>query len=249
MMLRVARVLLIACGAAISSADALAATARPRRAAAMTMAADAPSASAVLRAGSAVVTPLLKPIYSVLAPLQAGKYDEAATRAAIEKDVKTSPVVVYTYDLSPFCNEVRLARPHVVVWLRDGLEMKIPSAVARAGHVAARSARRQVPRRVARQGVDPGADGAGRRRDSRRAREDDGPDFPAARLRRRQERWGALLGDTGPRSRARCRRAHPHAQESARTVDARRGPLCSPPHIKKESLNSPWCWWLPYLLW
>lgn len=58
----------------------------------------------VLRAASAVVTPVMKPIASQFAPLQAGSYDEKAVLAEIKKETKNS-VVVYTYDLSPFCIE------------------------------------------------------------------------------------------------------------------------------------------------
>uniref|UniRef100_A0A7S4K7U7 GST N-terminal domain-containing protein n=1 Tax=Odontella aurita TaxID=265563 RepID=A0A7S4K7U7_9STRA len=68
----------------------------------------------ILESVSAIVTPLLKPIYKVLAPLQAGSNGEdtkaynadiANTKAAIEKEISSSRVVVYTYSLSPFCTE------------------------------------------------------------------------------------------------------------------------------------------------
>lgn len=52
---------------------------------------------------------LLKPLFSILAELQALGYDRDATRAALEEEVRSAPVVIYTYSLSPFCTEaVRL---------------------------------------------------------------------------------------------------------------------------------------------
>jgi glutaredoxin len=68
--------------------------------------------SALLGAASAVVTPLLSPVYRFQAPAQArvlglfaGGYDAAAARAEVEQTVKSAPVVVYSYPLSPFCTE------------------------------------------------------------------------------------------------------------------------------------------------
>ncbi|CAJ1328592.1 unnamed protein product [Effrenium voratum] len=48
---------------------------------------------------------LLKPIFAAEAKLQALAYDEEAIRAQIAEEVKSAPVVVYTYALSPFCTE------------------------------------------------------------------------------------------------------------------------------------------------
>jgi len=48
---------------------------------------------------------LLKPIFAAEAKLQALGYDEEEIRAKISEDVKSAPVVVYTYGLSPFCTE------------------------------------------------------------------------------------------------------------------------------------------------
>lgn len=57
---------------------------------------------------------LLKPVYKVLAPLQAGsskenefeyKRDVADAKAKIYDEILSKPVVVYTYELSPFCFE------------------------------------------------------------------------------------------------------------------------------------------------
>ena len=62
--------------------------------------------SDALRIASAIVTPLLKPVYKQLAPLQAGKeYDVEAVQKQVKEDIKSAPVVVYTYTLSPFCAE------------------------------------------------------------------------------------------------------------------------------------------------
>lgn len=60
----------------------------------------------ILQAISSLITPVLKPVYKILAPLQAGEeYNSEKVRAQIGKDIQSSPVVVYTYTLSPFCTE------------------------------------------------------------------------------------------------------------------------------------------------
>ncbi|CAK9083348.1 Glutaredoxin-C6 (Glutaredoxin-C2 homolog 1) [Durusdinium trenchii] len=48
---------------------------------------------------------LLKPIFAAEARLQALAYDDEEIKAKIAADVKSAPVVVYTYSLSPFCTE------------------------------------------------------------------------------------------------------------------------------------------------
>lgn len=62
-----------------------------------------------LQAASKVITPLLKPVYAYIAPLQAAgggeEYDERATRKVIEEEISSAHVVIYTYELSPFCTE------------------------------------------------------------------------------------------------------------------------------------------------
>ncbi|KAG8462445.1 hypothetical protein KFE25_010270 [Diacronema lutheri] len=70
------------------------------------------SPSALLGAASAIVTPLLKPVYRLQAPAQArlfglasGGYDGAAARLAVQATIKSAPVVVYSYPISPFCVE------------------------------------------------------------------------------------------------------------------------------------------------
>ena len=60
----------------------------------------------LLEVAGKVVT-VLKPLYGFEAPLQAGAYDKAAVRARIERDVRSGPVVVYSYTLSPFCTEAK----------------------------------------------------------------------------------------------------------------------------------------------
>lgn len=71
--------------------------------------------SEIIEGASRVVTPLLKPVYKVLAPLQAGSYkretnkeyesDVAEAKAQIETEIISDVVVIYTYSLSPFCTE------------------------------------------------------------------------------------------------------------------------------------------------
>ena len=48
---------------------------------------------------------LLKPVFAAEARLQALSYDEEEIRGKILADVKSAPVVIYTYSLSPFCTE------------------------------------------------------------------------------------------------------------------------------------------------
>lgn len=67
--------------------------------------------SPILKVASAVVTPMLKPIYSVEAPLQeavTGVFNGPSVeevRAEIDATLKASPCVVYSYPISPFCTE------------------------------------------------------------------------------------------------------------------------------------------------
>ena len=60
------------------------------------------------------VMPLIKPVFQAVAPLQAGSSQEdksayeqamAVAKRQIEEDTQTNAVVVYTYELSPFCIE------------------------------------------------------------------------------------------------------------------------------------------------
>jgi anaphase-promoting complex subunit 7 len=71
--------------------------------------------SEILEGASRVVTPLFKPVYKVLAPLQAGSYKTetsseyethlAEVKEQIQKEIRSDAVVIYTYSLSPFCTE------------------------------------------------------------------------------------------------------------------------------------------------
>ena len=63
---------------------------------------------------SSIITPVLKPIFKTLAPLQAGSnrddqrsYESeiSSAKAEIEKEINSDKVVIYTYTLSPFCSE------------------------------------------------------------------------------------------------------------------------------------------------
>ena len=64
------------------------------------------SASDLLETAGGLVN-VLKPLYKLEAPLQAGNYDKAAVRAAIDREVSSAPVLVYSYTLSPFCSEAK----------------------------------------------------------------------------------------------------------------------------------------------
>lgn len=68
----------------------------------------------LLQLASGVVTPLLSPLYKVIAPLQAGSNREnefeytsdiAEAKAEIYDEISSKAVVIYTYELSPFCSE------------------------------------------------------------------------------------------------------------------------------------------------
>lgn len=63
---------------------------------------------------SDILTPILKPVYKQLAPLQAGSGGEnkaeyeatiAAAKTQIEEEIASEDIVIYTYSLSPFCTE------------------------------------------------------------------------------------------------------------------------------------------------
>lgn len=69
--------------------------------------APAASRAADLLENAGNLATLLKPLYSIEAPLQAGNYDKAAVRAQIENEISKNPVVVYSYTLSPFCTEAK----------------------------------------------------------------------------------------------------------------------------------------------
>jgi len=67
-----------------------------------------PPAAVINLAGKAM--PLLKPVFSVEADLQAlvlnlGSYDEEEVRVEIEETANSAPCVIYTYGLSPFSTE------------------------------------------------------------------------------------------------------------------------------------------------
>mmetsp|Transcript_6837 Transcript_6837/g.7448 ORF Transcript_6837/g.7448 Transcript_6837/m.7448 type:complete len:459 (+) Transcript_6837:62-1438(+) len=68
----------------------------------------------ILQQVSGVITPLLKPIFKTLAPLQAGSSREdkgsfdkeiEAAKAEIQNEINSDEIVIYTYSLSPFCTE------------------------------------------------------------------------------------------------------------------------------------------------
>ena len=63
-------------------------------------------AAPVLRAVSSVTSPLA-PLFDKLARQQAGTYDVPAVRAAIHRERQSAPVVIFGYELSPFCGRAR----------------------------------------------------------------------------------------------------------------------------------------------
>lgn len=63
-------------------------------------------AAPVLRTVSSLTSPFA-PLFDHLAKQQAGTYDRAATRAAIHRERQAAPVVIFGYELSPFCGRAR----------------------------------------------------------------------------------------------------------------------------------------------
>ena len=63
-------------------------------------------AAPVLRAVSSVTSPLA-PLFDSIARQQAGTYDVPAVRAAIHRERTAAPVVIFGYELSPFCGRAR----------------------------------------------------------------------------------------------------------------------------------------------
>ena len=63
--------------------------------------------SETLRFFSALANTFLKPLYVLEAPFQAGEYDKSAVQSRIAREVVESPVVIYSYALSPFCSEAK----------------------------------------------------------------------------------------------------------------------------------------------
>lgn len=70
--------------------------------------------SELLGSISKIITPVLKPVYKVLAPFQAGSNREDLNeylkeiedmKQEIEREISANNVVIYTYSLSPFCTE------------------------------------------------------------------------------------------------------------------------------------------------
>ncbi|CAJ1436538.1 unnamed protein product [Effrenium voratum] len=59
-----------------------------------------------MRAASFVLQ-ALRPFFMVQARQQAGKYDKWAVRKEIEDEIKSAPVVLYTYEWSPFSAEAK----------------------------------------------------------------------------------------------------------------------------------------------
>lgn len=49
----------------------------------------------------------LRPFFQVQASVQAGRYDKWEVRKTLEEEIKSAPVVIYTYDWSPFSSEAK----------------------------------------------------------------------------------------------------------------------------------------------
>lgn len=69
-----------------------------------------------LRWVSEYAIPLFTPVFQALAPIQAGAKSDppeayqqkiASARAEVEAEIRSSPIVIYTYELSPFSKEAR----------------------------------------------------------------------------------------------------------------------------------------------
>eukprot|EP00550_Attheya_septentrionalis_P003408 CAMPEP_0198293244 /NCGR_PEP_ID=MMETSP1449-20131203/16144_1 /TAXON_ID=420275 /ORGANISM="Attheya septentrionalis, Strain CCMP2084" /LENGTH=475 /DNA_ID=CAMNT_0043992759 /DNA_START=207 /DNA_END=1630 /DNA_ORIENTATION=- len=100
--------------------------------------------SELLGTVSNIITPILKPVYEKLAPLQAGSYQEdksqyelelAKAKSQVEAEITSAPVVVYTYKLSPFCTEATELLDNLGVSYKEislGLEW-IPGLIAEGG--------------------------------------------------------------------------------------------------------------------
>ena len=84
---------------------------------------------------STFVMPLLKPFFAILAPLQAGEYDKGQIRQEIEEELQSSPVVIYTYKLSPFCIEALDVLKNIGIDYKEvslGFEW-VPGLIAKGG--------------------------------------------------------------------------------------------------------------------
>jgi glutathione S-transferase len=96
----------------------------------------------ILQWVSDVILPPVKPLFATLAPLQAGsenkeEYEEKISQATaeIEAEIKESPVVVYTYELSPFSFETKVLLDNLKISYKEislGQEW-IPGLISEGG--------------------------------------------------------------------------------------------------------------------
>lgn len=96
----------------------------------------------ILQWASDVILPPVKPLFATLAPLQAGsenkeEYEEKISQATaeIEAEIKESPVVVYTYELSPFSFETKVLLDNLKISYKEislGQEW-IPGLISEGG--------------------------------------------------------------------------------------------------------------------
>jgi len=93
---------------------------------------------------SGLYTPVAKPVFAFLAPLQAGNYEDdndmynssiKSAKSSIKKEIESNPVVIYTYDLSPFSTEAKILLNNLNISYKEvslGKEW-IPGLIANGG--------------------------------------------------------------------------------------------------------------------
>jgi len=98
----------------------------------------------LLQSISSLYTPAVKPLFGFLAPLQAGNYKDdikeynsglESAKISIKMEIESSAVVIYTYELSPFCNEAKTLLDNLQICYEEvslGLEW-IPGLIAEGG--------------------------------------------------------------------------------------------------------------------
>lgn len=102
-----------------------------------------------LKLASAVMG-LLKPFFAAQAAAQAADYDKAAVRAELEEEIKSAPVVLYTYGLSPFSSEAKrllegLKADYKEVELGPEWFLLAPPAAAKRAELGAMFGRTSLP--------------------------------------------------------------------------------------------------------
>jgi glutaredoxin 3 len=93
---------------------------------------------------------LLRPIFASQARLSAGNYDSQKVRADLEAEIKSAPVVIYTYALSPFSTEAKALLDKSCADYKEislGLEwfLASPEAAAKRAELATITGRTSLP--------------------------------------------------------------------------------------------------------